>query len=151
VRYVVVETEYCKGCGLCISACPKHIVGLSEELSSRGHHTAVLTDAENCTGCCFCAQVCPDAAIEVKSSLNKSELDDLFKKSISLRSMNYNANNPAVTSPLVTAFAYECRNLNLSLSDFATFFAYALDRSPSLICVLNRDLFGWSFLSLAVD
>lgn len=65
MRYIVVETEYCKGCELCISACPKHVIALSGELSSRGYHTAVLTNSEDCTGCCFCAQVCPDAAIEV--------------------------------------------------------------------------------------
>ena len=76
MRYIVVETEYCKGCGLCISACPKHVIALSEEISSRGYHTAVLTDAENCTGCCFCAQVCPDAAIEVYLVNNEARYDN---------------------------------------------------------------------------
>lgn len=65
MRYITVEDEYCKGCGLCIPACPQQVVALSEALSPRGYHTAVLTDAEKCTGCCFCAHVCPDAAIEV--------------------------------------------------------------------------------------
>ena len=65
MRYIVVEAKYCKGCELCIAACPKHVIALSDELSPSGYHAATLIDAENCTGCCFCAQVCPDAAIEV--------------------------------------------------------------------------------------
>jgi 2-oxoglutarate ferredoxin oxidoreductase subunit delta len=65
VRYITVEGEYCKGCGMCIPTCPQHVVALSEALSPRGYHIAILTDAEKCTGCCFCAHVCPDAAIEV--------------------------------------------------------------------------------------
>jgi len=65
LRYIIVEAEYCKGCGLCISACPEQNITLSETLSPRGYRTALLTNAEDCTGCCFCAQVCPDAAIEV--------------------------------------------------------------------------------------
>jgi 2-oxoglutarate ferredoxin oxidoreductase subunit delta len=76
VRYIVVETEYCKGCGLCLSVCPKHVIALSEEINSRGYHTALLTDAENCTGCCFCAQVCPDAALEVYLAKDEARYDD---------------------------------------------------------------------------
>ena len=76
MRYIVVETEYCKGCELCISACPKHFIALSEEIGSRGYHIAVLTHAENCTRCCFCAQVCPDAAIEVYLVNNEARHDN---------------------------------------------------------------------------
>ncbi|PYT03978.1 MAG: hypothetical protein DMF60_16705, partial [Acidobacteria bacterium] len=49
------------------------------------------------------------AAIEVKSSLNKSELKDIFSKSSALRRML-----ALHRVPLVTAFAYECANANLS-------------------------------------
>jgi hypothetical protein len=82
------------------------------------------------------------AAVEVKSSLDKSGLDNIFNKSNRLRSMICNDGNPTKIRPLVTAFAYECPNLNLSFFDFATSFAYAPDYSPSLICILNRGLFG---------
>lgn len=62
---VVVASEYCKGCGLCLSACPKQIMTLTDALSPQGYHVARLEDEEECTGCCACATVCPDAAIEV--------------------------------------------------------------------------------------
>jgi hypothetical protein len=82
------------------------------------------------------------AAIEVKSSLDKSELEDIFKKSKLLRSMNCHVSNSAVRYPLVTAFAYGCSNLNLSFFDFATLFMGASEYSPSLVCILNQGLFG---------
>jgi 2-oxoglutarate ferredoxin oxidoreductase subunit delta len=52
------------------------VIALSEEINSRGYHTALLTDAENCTGCCFCAQVCPDAALEVFLARDEARYDD---------------------------------------------------------------------------
>ena len=77
------------------------------------------------------------AAIEVKSTLNRSELDDIFKKSTQLRSMRSGRSRP-----LVTAFAYECPNPNLSFFDFATLFSRTPATSPSLVCILNRHLFA---------
>lgn len=77
------------------------------------------------------------AAIEVKSSLDKSEVDDIFNKSAKLRRMK-----SGLSKPLVTAFAYDCPNPNLSFFDFSASFASSPDSSPSLICILNQHLFG---------
>jgi hypothetical protein len=76
------------------------------------------------------------AAIEVKSSLNKKELDDIFSKSASLRQMS-----SAGSIPYVTAFSYECPNSNLSFFDFSTLFISSPELSPSLVCILNKHLF----------
>ncbi len=65
IRYIVIEAEYCKGCELCVSVCPPHVIALSQELNPRGYYPAIMVDGEHCTGCCYCAVVCPDAAIEV--------------------------------------------------------------------------------------
>ena len=73
--HIAVETTYCRGCGLCVSVCPKHSIALSEELNARGYKTAVVTDQGDCTGCCFCALVCPDAAIEVYRDGKNGPLD----------------------------------------------------------------------------
>jgi len=83
------------------------------------------------------------SAIEVKSSLGKKELTDIFEKSKSLRSMKCRVSNPEL-HPLVTAFAYECDNLNLSFFDFVTHFKDNSNYSPSLICILNKGLFGFA-------
>ncbi len=64
---VTFETDLCKGCGLCVSACPKGIVALSEsKLNAKGHHPAEVTDSEKCIGCAFCATMCPDCVITVE-------------------------------------------------------------------------------------
>lgn len=59
--------ERCKGCGLCVTVCPKSIVALDKErLNSKGYNPAGVTEIEKCIGCAFCAMICPDCAIEVK-------------------------------------------------------------------------------------
>lgn len=62
---IEVNELYCKGCELCVSACPKDVISLAmDRLTPKGYHPAALT-AEGCTGCAICAVVCPDAAITV--------------------------------------------------------------------------------------
>jgi 2-oxoglutarate ferredoxin oxidoreductase subunit delta len=61
---VVIAQEICKGCELCIEACPQDSLGLSEKINLKGYRYAVLIQ-DNCTGCVNCALVCPDAAITV--------------------------------------------------------------------------------------
>lgn len=61
------KTDYCKGCGLCVNACPKHILAISNEIiNKKGHYIAVLTDADACVGCASCAIMCPDCVITVE-------------------------------------------------------------------------------------
>jgi 2-oxoglutarate ferredoxin oxidoreductase subunit delta len=59
-----VRIDTCKGCELCIEACPQESMALSKELNALGYHYAVLIQ-DNCTGCANCALVCPDAVITV--------------------------------------------------------------------------------------
>jgi 2-oxoglutarate ferredoxin oxidoreductase subunit delta len=61
---VEFDIETCKGCELCIEACPQGSVKLSKEINKLGYHYAVLVQ-DNCTGCLNCALVCPDAVITV--------------------------------------------------------------------------------------
>ena len=40
---VTVNTERCKGCSLCVVACPKHVLSLQEkEVNNRGYHYAYM-------------------------------------------------------------------------------------------------------------
>ena len=63
---ITVATEVCKGCGLCVTACPKKIVRLSSKLNAKGYSTAECFEPEKCIGCAFCARMCPDCAITVE-------------------------------------------------------------------------------------
>ncbi len=63
--WIEVNDLYCKGCELCVAACPQNVLALDmEHLTPKGYHPARLV-AEGCTGCNICAIVCPDAAITV--------------------------------------------------------------------------------------
>ena len=63
--WIEVSELYCKGCGLCVEACPKDVMALDEEhLTPKGYHPVFLI-ADGCTGCGICAVVCPEAALTV--------------------------------------------------------------------------------------
>lgn len=69
---IEVNDLYCKGCELCISACPPQVLALDlERLTPKGYHPARIIK-EGCTGCAICALVCPDAAITVYREVTKA-------------------------------------------------------------------------------
>ena len=58
--------DRCKGCGLCVSACPKKIVELNKEKrNAKGYFPAYCTDQEACISCAMCATMCPDCDIVI--------------------------------------------------------------------------------------
>jgi len=54
-----VDGNECKGCGLCIEACPPKAIHLSDELNHYGYRTATYNGA-GCTGCGICFFACPE-------------------------------------------------------------------------------------------
>lgn len=64
---VTFNEERCKGCGLCVTACPKKILTLAKEkINAKGYHPAEVVDSNACIGCAFCATMCPDTVITVE-------------------------------------------------------------------------------------
>jgi 2-oxoglutarate ferredoxin oxidoreductase subunit delta len=60
---VTVDVEQCKGCDMCIPACPPGVLSMSHEVNARGYRFPVLHPG--CTGCQACQQICPDWVFEV--------------------------------------------------------------------------------------
>ncbi|HUK12098.1 MAG TPA: thiamine pyrophosphate-dependent enzyme [Thermoanaerobaculaceae bacterium] len=63
----IVEKDRCKGCELCINACPENVLVLSEELNAKGYFFPMAAHPESCTGCRYCVLVCPDVAIQIEN------------------------------------------------------------------------------------
>lgn len=64
---VTFTDSLCKSCGLCVQACPKQIIKISDKnMNNKGYFVAEVVDMDKCIGCAFCATMCPDCVIEVE-------------------------------------------------------------------------------------
>jgi len=54
-----MNSEECKGCGLCIEACPPKVLRLASTRNRYGYHPAAYL-GHGCTGCGICYFVCPE-------------------------------------------------------------------------------------------
>lgn len=58
-KTLIIDKEWCKGCGICVSACPKDV------LKMKGNVVDVKA-MEKCIYCELCEKRCPDFAIYIK-------------------------------------------------------------------------------------
>lgn len=64
---VTINEDLCKGCALCVRACPKKIIELSKtKINAKGYRPAEVTNMEACIGCTACARTCPDVVIRIE-------------------------------------------------------------------------------------
>lgn len=56
---VFINRDWCKGCNICVTFCPKDVLVLDER------EKAVVIRPEFCIGCRLCELRCPDLAITV--------------------------------------------------------------------------------------
>jgi len=61
---VTIDAAICKGCELCIDACPPRVLVMTNhEVNARGYRYPLLLPG--CTGCRACSQICPDFVFQV--------------------------------------------------------------------------------------
>ena len=70
-----IDEEECKGCGLCIEACPPKVIAMSERLNHYGYRTALYAGS-GCSGCGICFMACPEpGAITVYRLVSAHEVE----------------------------------------------------------------------------
>jgi 2-oxoglutarate ferredoxin oxidoreductase subunit delta len=70
---VEIERERCKGCLLCIRACPVKVLEADTEPNASGYYPAKplilngepAASAQSCIACGNCYEVCPDVCIRI--------------------------------------------------------------------------------------
>lgn len=63
---VMFARDVCKGCALCVDACPEHMLAMDATLINRlGYHPAGVVEGrqEDCIACVRCVDMCPDQVI----------------------------------------------------------------------------------------
>jgi 2-oxoglutarate ferredoxin oxidoreductase subunit delta len=60
-----INQKWCKGCYICLEACPKKVFEKSPEVAGKGFNPVVAAHPEQCTHCWQCEMLCPDLAIHV--------------------------------------------------------------------------------------
>ena len=70
---IVVNTDRCKGCQLCIVACPKNVIALAQKkVNVHGYPYVEAVNPDDGIGCASCGIVWPDGCITV-SKINMEE------------------------------------------------------------------------------
>ena len=62
---LLIDSEKCKGCGVCIEGCAQQVIALSKNVNVKGYNYMEMINEDACVGCANCAILCPDGVIEV--------------------------------------------------------------------------------------
>lgn len=64
---VTFNSIECKGCGMCVAACPMSILELNTKvINDKGYSPAQIVEPDKCIACASCAIMCPDSIITVE-------------------------------------------------------------------------------------
>ena len=72
---VVLETEKCTGCGVCVNVCPRNCFIMEENLRK-----AAMPGAERCVQCSACIVQCPEDALYFASGTGNTLMPDIIRK-----------------------------------------------------------------------
>ena len=61
----VIDSDRCKGCGLCVTVCPKKVLEISDKVNTKGYFPVFQARPDDCIHCTMCCIMCPDVAITI--------------------------------------------------------------------------------------
>lgn len=67
-----IDRDRCKGCGLCVTVCPKNVLEISKKINTKGYFPAYQERPEDCIFCAICCTMCPDVAITISEIEEKA-------------------------------------------------------------------------------
>lgn len=62
---IIINPDWCKGCGICVSVCPRDVLVIDQTAWTGSFHPVIVARPHRCTVCRTCELLCPDLAIEV--------------------------------------------------------------------------------------
>lgn len=63
---IYIDKDLCKGCGLCIDACPVHVYEIKGETNRKGFAVVSAVEPDKCVKCKICEKICPDLALFIE-------------------------------------------------------------------------------------
>lgn len=63
-KSLIINKDWCKGCGICVAFCPKKVLKLERE-------KVAAVNIDDCIACGLCELRCPDNAIYLGGSENE--------------------------------------------------------------------------------
>jgi len=69
-----IDIDRCKGCGLCISVCPKNVLEISRQINMKGYFPVCQARPEDCIFCTACCIMCPDVAITITETEEEEDV-----------------------------------------------------------------------------
>lgn len=70
LKELVINGDWCKGCGICIKFCPTQVLELDR------NDRCIAVRPEDCICCKMCELRCPDLAIEVITTKGEGDEDE---------------------------------------------------------------------------
>lgn len=70
---ITIDEARCKGCNICLSACPKKIFVSSKKRNDYGTNMPEAVNRDICIECRMCERMCPDGAIDVIGTKEKAK------------------------------------------------------------------------------
>lgn len=73
LNFVTIISSQCKGCRLCVEACPKDCLVIGSDINENGYQYAKF-EQKGCTACGFCFYTCPEpGAITVHKGVTEEK------------------------------------------------------------------------------